>query len=84
MQAIINAAAAVGGQAQLAALLGVTPSTVNQWIKGVRPIPAERCPEIERATDGAVRCEDMRPDVNWAVVRGTKPELAEPERVANV
>ena len=27
--------------------------------------------EIERATDGAVRCEDLRPDVDWSVIRGT-------------
>jgi DNA-binding transcriptional regulator YdaS (Cro superfamily) len=26
---------------------------------------------IERETDGAVRCEDLRPDVDWQYLRGT-------------
>lgn len=69
MNAISRAAKAAGGQAKLAGLLDVTPPMVNQWVKGTRPIPAERCPEIEAAT--GVRCEDLRPDVNWAVLRGT-------------
>lgn len=52
--------------------LGVKPATVNQWVSGARPIPAGRCPEIERATNGRVKCEDLRPDVDWAYLRGTK------------
>lgn len=28
------------------------------------------CIEIEDKTNGAVRCEDLRPDVNWSVIRG--------------
>jgi len=28
------------------------------------------CINIERETFGAVRCEDLRPDVDWAVLRG--------------
>lgn len=55
----------------MARLLGVTPSTVNQWTTGYRPVPAERCPEIEKLTQGAVRCEELRPDVDWAYLRGT-------------
>lgn len=70
MTAIDRAANTAGGQARLAGLLGVTPPTVNQWIKGVRQVPAERCPDIEKAT--GVRCEELRPDVNWAVLRGAR------------
>ena len=69
MKAIIDAASAVGGKAQLARLLNVTPATVSQWVTETRPIPAERCPQIELVTGGVVRCEDLRPDVNWAVLR---------------
>ena len=29
------------------------------------------CINIERETNGAVRCEDLRPDVDWAFLRGT-------------
>ena len=71
-KALLDACIRVGGQASLARILGVKPPTVNQWIGADRPIPAERCPAIERATDGAVRCEELRPDVDWSVVRGTR------------
>lgn len=27
---------------------------------------------LERESDGAVRCEELRPDVDWAYLRGTK------------
>jgi DNA-binding transcriptional regulator YdaS (Cro superfamily) len=68
---LIRAAQIAGSQKALAVAVGVTAQSLNQWISGVRPIPAERCPAIERATDGAVRCEDLRPDVDWAYLRGT-------------
>jgi DNA-binding transcriptional regulator YdaS (Cro superfamily) len=32
-------------------------------------VPADRCPVIERETGGAVRCEELRPDVDWAYLR---------------
>lgn len=65
------ACSAVGSQAELARMLGVLPAAVFQWTKKTRPIPAERCPSIEQATGGLVRCEELRPDVNWGVLRGT-------------
>lgn len=68
-EAIRAAAEKVGGQAALARILDVKPPTVNQWVKGERRVPAEQCPAIERATDGAVRCEDLRTDVAWDVLR---------------
>ncbi|MDT4679101.1 transcriptional regulator, partial [Escherichia coli] len=30
----------------------------------------ERCPAIEKATGGAVTCEELRPDIDWAYLRG--------------
>lgn len=68
-KALIDACAKVGGQAALARILGVRPPTVNQWVKADRPVPAERCPSIERATAGAVRCEELRPDIDWGYLR---------------
>ena len=56
-------------QSDLARNLGISPVLVNQWSNEVRQVPAERCPDIEAATGGAVTCEELRPDVNWAVVR---------------
>lgn len=73
--AFSNATQIVGGVVKMARLLKVSSPTVSQWKNDGRPIPAARCPTVERATNGAVRCEDLRPDVDWAYLRGTaKPE----------
>ena len=58
-----------GKAADLARSIGVSAVLVSQWKTLIRPIPAERCPEIEKATGGAVRCEELRPDVDWAYLR---------------
>lgn len=71
MKSISTAIQVVGGISALAKALGVTPPTVHQWVKGQRPIPAERCPAIERLTNRTVTCEDLRPDVDWGYLRGS-------------
>lgn len=71
--AILKACRVVGGQAAMSRYLGVSSPTINQWTTGVRQIPAERCPEIEKVTKGEVTCEELRPDVDWAFLRGTSP-----------
>ena len=58
-------------QVDLARELGVTQGAVHQWANGLSRVSAERCIQIEKATKGAVRCEDLRPDVDWSVLRGT-------------
>jgi len=58
-----------GRAVKLAKVLSVTPVTVHGWVN--ERVPAERCPAIERATAGQVKCEDLRPDVDWAVLRCT-------------
>lgn len=61
----------------LAKQISVPPALVSQWKIGVRQVPADRCPSIERATGGQVTCEELRPDVDWPYLRGTrKPEAA--------
>lgn len=59
-----------GSQAKLARAIGRSQQVINNWIRR-KSIPAERCIDIDRATNGAVRCEDLRPDVDWAYLRGT-------------
>jgi DNA-binding transcriptional regulator YdaS (Cro superfamily) len=59
----------VGSMQAMAELLGVTKGAVGQWKLPGRRIPAEHCPVIERATKGLVKCEEMRPDVDWAYLR---------------
>jgi DNA-binding transcriptional regulator YdaS (Cro superfamily) len=70
MEAIKRAAHIIGSQSGIASAVGVAPQVVHNWIKRGN-VPAEYCPRIERATHGAVRCEDLRPDVDWAYLRAT-------------
>ena len=58
-------------QVDLARQLGVTQGAVYQWAVGLSRPSAERSIQIEKATAGAVRCEELRPDVDWAYLRGT-------------
>lgn len=74
----IDAAAEIlGSQAALASALNVTKAAVNQWKLPGRRTPAEHCPKIEQLTGGRVRCEELRPDVEWGVLR----EQAAPDPV---
>ncbi|MDH2239096.1 helix-turn-helix domain-containing protein [Pigmentiphaga sp. GD03639] len=68
MDALSQAIAAVGGTSRLAELVGVSSSAPSMW-KSRGRVPADYCPAIERATAGTVRCEDLRPDVDWAYLR---------------
>lgn len=63
-----------GSAKLLAAAIDVKPATLSQWVSSVRPLPMSRCLEIERATKGAVKCEDLRPDIDWT--RVSEPEKA--------
>lgn len=72
MNPIERAIKCFGSQAEMAAALGVKQPTISEWLRGERRVPAERCPVIERETRGrgdAVLCEELRPDVAWAVLR---------------
>ncbi|WP_041702803.1 helix-turn-helix domain-containing protein [Pseudogulbenkiania sp. NH8B] len=61
-----------GGAKRVAEELGITDRAVNNWIYR-QQIPAEYCPTLERLTSGKYRCEQMRPDVEWSVLRGASP-----------
>jgi len=67
------------GRSKIAKAIGTSPAYVSQLVHGHRTITAETAIAIERATNGAVRCEDTRPDVDWGVLRGNgaKPETDE-------
>lgn len=51
------------GPTAIARMFGVRPPSVVEW--RTRGIPAERCPTLERETQGRYCCEAMRPDVHW-------------------
>jgi len=65
-----------GIAANLGRELGIPSVLISQWANGTRQVPAERCPEIEKATGGIVTCEDLRPDVDWKYLRGTTAQAA--------
>lgn len=52
----------------LARQLGLAPQVVNNWKRRGR-VPADYCPAIERLTAGRIRCEELRPDVDWGCLR---------------
>lgn len=68
MNALERSIEALGSTSALAAAIGVASSLPSMW-KSRGRVPAEHCPAIERATGGAVRCEELRPDVDWSVLR---------------
>lgn len=53
---------------------GGSHQTVQSWLK--TRVPAEYCPEIERELCGQVRCEELRPDMAWGVLREAAPAPA--------
>lgn len=78
--ALRRAAELLGGQAAVALACGFPDRRhVWPWFNTDRRVPAEHCPAIERATAGAVRCEELRPDVQWGVLR----EPVTPEAVGD-
>ena len=56
-----------GRQTSLANAIQAQPQLVWQWAN-VRQVPEDRCAAIERATDGAVTVEELRPDLTWVRV----------------
>ncbi|WP_225548153.1 YdaS family helix-turn-helix protein [Chromobacterium violaceum] len=65
IRAIIKAA---GGAAAIAEDRQIGVTAVTNWpLRSV--IPAVYCPTLERLTNGQYRCEQMRPDVEWEVLR---------------
>lgn len=79
MSALAKAIGTLGGPTKVAAILGVTAQAVCFWRDGLRQFPADHCPIVERETRAkaaevadpslVVTCEELRPDVAWAVLR---------------
>lgn len=64
MNPIKRAADRVGSQTALAEAIGVKQPTISEWARGGRPVPIERCVDIERATSREVMRWDLRP-ADW-------------------
>ena len=67
-----------GRLSALARAIGAPISNMSDWASGRRPVPLERCADIERATNGAVTRRDLCPD-DWQRIW---PELAESKESA--
>ncbi|WP_374537619.1 transcriptional regulator [Chitinimonas taiwanensis] len=59
--ALILASNILGSQRKLAKSLGISPQALGKWLRNGPPM--ERCPDVEIATNGRVRCEQLRPDL---------------------
>ena len=62
-EALSRAIELVGGQTQLARLLGVKQANVWHWLNRAHNVPGEYVLAIEKATGGKVGRHDLRPDL---------------------
>lgn len=58
---------------ELAVRLHVSRAYLSHLCSGFRRASVDLCLRLERETGGLVRCEDLRPDVDWAYLRGSSP-----------
>ncbi len=58
-----------GAQARLARRIDANQEDLAGWLAGRRPMPTHRAVEIEFATRGEVRAEELLPEVVWVRVR---------------
>jgi DNA-binding transcriptional regulator YdaS (Cro superfamily) len=70
MEPLKKAITTVGGQRELARICGVSQVAVSKWLNGVSKIGEDKAILLEQALNGLVTCEELRPDVNWSVIRG--------------
>lgn len=62
-----------GYKAQLARAIGRQPSYFSRQLSGDRAFTENDCIGIEKYTAGQVRCEDIKPNVDWAYLRRSGP-----------
>lgn len=60
IKAVVDAA---GGMGPFAKHMKIKTSQVHQWTAGLRPVPLEKCIEIERLTEGQVTRYHLRPEL---------------------
>ena len=62
-EALKRAIDIVGGVTNLSLDIGVSPSSVSDWLYTDLKVPCHHVPAIVRATKGKVKPEELRPDV---------------------
>lgn len=63
IDALWAAKALLGSQDALAKAVGVSQPSVHGVLKKSRPVPAEWCSKIEKATNGKITRHQLRPDL---------------------
>jgi len=53
---------------------GTTERYLRKAISAKQRLGAELCINIDRESRGAVVCEELRPDVDWAYLRASHPK----------
>lgn len=66
-----KAIAIIGGTNATARALGIKPPAVSRW-RRTGQVPVNRCPDLERLTNGAVTREALRPDIFGKLLRKKK------------
>ena len=69
MSKIKQAVELLGGPKSAALRLACSEQAISFWVNGKRTPSLETCIAVERETAGAVTVEQLRPDVDWAVIR---------------
>jgi DNA-binding transcriptional regulator YdaS (Cro superfamily) len=63
-------------QENYASRCGTTLGYLRKAISVNQKIGEGLCINLSRESDGAVRCEDLRPDVDWAFLRQQQKDVA--------
>ncbi|MCL2298363.1 MAG: helix-turn-helix domain-containing protein [Proteobacteria bacterium] len=53
---------------------GTTAGYLRKAISVAQKLKLDLCVRLDRASAGAVRCEDLRPDVDWAYLRQSQSQ----------
>ena len=76
MSPIEKAIELAGGTSALAKLIGVnSPQVVSNWVARKR-VPPKYCAAVERATEGQVTRQDLRPELWGDVVMQSQAKAA--------
>lgn len=63
---------------EIAARAGIGDAYLYQVLTGRKPASPELCIALERESNRAITCEELRPDVDWAYLRGTTANIHTP------
>lgn len=68
MSGISTAIIICNGQSALARACGVSQAAVGKWLDGAK-MDVAHVSSIVKATNGVVKPEDLRPDVDWETIK---------------